>query len=648
MNAKRMRIVFFSKEDGSAHHFLTMAEDLLITLDLDARSEINDLLELYHIHLYFDSGLFLPTWDEAKKQAFIGIVKISFDKLKRFMLALPGTDIISIIKSLDSPEYLKSFWRLFNDLSIYKKVDKADFLLILESKPSQIRKVLLYKNLVEHFHNEIKSFLFNYDEAAELLLSKFEQEHRHKAPAYNFPSSLNHTDKEKIIEKYIDSENANLNYLQLVQQSKDSNDLKFSPKIRLKAKRKSEVLNNEILESNKDHLWCIGVDIGLDSGMKELAEYYYEGDVFRAIYSRDYLDTITSDTELFQVFRHPFCYIDEHGLSTLVNKESEMDVMEKIFMKSKNAYPDGIVFKRKAFLAQGQIVLLNSYLKSKENSVEHIVSAFINQHLNTHYRVQHLRFQPSGTHLSFLEKIRVLAPEFESLLRQYEAYVNDGVIDFDLLGLSSAPIRLNEIRSLVSKKYIYTNSETIGRLLYLFFSDQSSLYYTDKYKDKYHNLYDLLKNEQVSFDDFESYQQPEIKKLIEEDYILINDNNTIGIKNETLLYIVSKLYKDEVLNYWHHKKPVRDMIDELINEKQLAAGSSLFTRQEISFYNYYLNKKEFTNGIDLRNKYLHGSNSSSEKEHQSDYYILLKLIILTALKIENDLLINDFAAKAQV
>ncbi|WP_162818016.1 hypothetical protein U0035_02700 [Niabella yanshanensis] len=639
------RIVFFSKEDGSAPHFLTKAEALLTNLDLESRSEINDLLELYHIKLYFDSGLFLLTWNDDKKKAFIEIIKKAFEQLKCYMLALPGTDIISVIKSLDSQEYLKSFWRLINDLSIYKKIDRADFVQILESKPAQIRKVLLYKNLVEHFHNEIKSFLFNYDEAAELLLSKFEQEHRHKAPAYNFPNSLSNTDKENIIEKYIDGENANLNYLQLIEQSKESNDLKLSPKTRLKAKKKSEALNNEILESTKDHLWCIGVDIGLDSGMKEFAEYSYEGDVFRATYSRDYLDTITSDTELFQVFGHPFCYIDEHGLATLVNKESEMDVMERIFMKSKNAYPDGIVFKRKAFLAQGQIVLLNNYLNPKKNSVEQVVSSFITQHLNIHYRVQHLRFRPSGSHLSFLEKIRVLAPEFESLLRQYEAYVNDGSIDFELLELNSTPIRLGEIRSLVSKKYIYANSKSIDRLLYLFFSDQSSLYYTDKYEDKYTNLYDLLKNENVNITDFESYQQYEINKLIEEDYLSIGADNTVSIKKETLLYIVSKLYKDEVLNYWHHKKPVRDMIDELINEKQLVAESSLFTRQEISFYNYYLNKKEFTNGIDLRNRYLHGSNSPSEKEHQSDYYILMKLIILTTLKIENDLLINDFAAK---
>jgi hypothetical protein len=45
-------------------------------------------------------------------------------------------------------------------------------------------------------------------------------------------------DKEDIISKYLDSENVNLNYLQLIQNSKKGSDFKISNKIRLKAKRR--------------------------------------------------------------------------------------------------------------------------------------------------------------------------------------------------------------------------------------------------------------------------------------------------------------------------------------------------------------------------------------------------------------------------
>jgi hypothetical protein len=71
--------------------------------------------------------------------------------------------------------------------------------------------------------------------------------------------------------------------------------------------------------------------------------------------------------------------------------------------------------------------------------------------------------------------------------------------------------------------------------------------------------------------------------------------------------------------------------------------NSLFTEEERRYFNYYLNKKEFTNGLDLRNKYLHGSNSKSVDEHERDYYILLKLLILAIHKINEDLKLENTA-----
>ena len=78
----------------------------------------------------------------------------------------------------------------------------------------------------------------------------------------------------------------------------------------------------------------------------------------------------------------------------------------------------------------------------------------------------------------------------------------------------------------------------------------------------------------------------------------------------------------------------------MVNNGLLFVEKTLFTKQEISYLNYFLNKKEFTNGLDLRNKYLHGTNPSNEIEHENDYYILLKIIILVLLKIEDDIRVN--------
>jgi hypothetical protein len=45
----------------------------------------------------------------------------------------------------------------------------------------------------------------------------------------------------------------------------------------------------------------------------------------------------------------------------------------------------------------------------------------------------------SSANTSFFEKVRLLAPEFESVLKQYKLFVEEGEIDFELLQISSAP-----------------------------------------------------------------------------------------------------------------------------------------------------------------------------------------------------------------
>ena len=73
--------------------------------------------------------------------------------------------------------------------------------------------------------------------------------------------------------------------------------------------------------------------------------------------------------------------------------------------------------------------------------------------------------------------------------------------------------------------------------------------------------------------------------------------------------------------------------------------NSLFTHEERRYLNYYLNQKEFSNSLDLRNKYLHGTNSSSPEEQENDYKILLKLIILVIHKIKDDLIVFEAEKK---
>ena len=50
-----------------------------------------------------------------------------------------------------------------------------------------------------------------------------------------------------------------------------------------------------------------------------------------------------------------------------------------------------------------------------------------------------------------------------------------------------------------------------------------------------------------------------------------------------------------------------------------------------------LNKAEFSNGLDLRNRYIHDTCSLNEEMQQQDYLELLKIMALIIIKINEEL-----------
>ena len=107
--------------------------------------------------------------------------------------------------------------------------------------------------------------------------------------------------------------------------------------------------------------------------------------------------------------------------------------------------------------------------------------------------------------------------------------------------------------------------------------------------------------------------------------------------------MLHKLFKVGAINYNLVSPEARTEIDSMIAKEWLITKNSLLTKEESSLFNYYLNQKDFGNGLDLRNKYLPGSQGSGddETEHYRTYIIAIELLMLLVLKINNDFFIND-------
>lgn len=603
--------------------------------DLTEPVELNELLEFYHIKLYFDNGLFLTSWSDKETDHYLDLVGKAWELVRKFWSTIHSGNVLDHIENLEL-SYRESFWKLLNLVQVYKKIDKSVFGSLLSRFPRQIEYILPFKHIVQHFDSEIRSFLIRHEEAAELLLSKTEKSILPASP-YTFPKSLTSGDIENIMLQYLASEIANLNYVRLIEHSKDS-DLQLSVKTRLAAKKKSAELNDQVFVSGNGVK--MGFQVAITKDQEELVVVDEKELILYYSYSQEWLDSLTSPADLFHLFNYPFVFTDNTGLITLLNKVSELDVMERFFMQSKNEYTNGIAFHRKDHLSHIQLQLFDYYLNQRGNSVENLIESFIKECLDPQLHSNHLQFNFPTKNSTWLEKIRFLAPELEFLLKQFQLFTSDGNIDFELLAISSAPIKFGEIASLVNSKYVYTKSEEINRLKYHFFSDQSGLFYVAPFENKYHNFYDLLVNENVLLSSFHDYQKLIIGRLVQDGYLYMDTHDFVKIKNNVLLFLVRQVHQNDVISYWHYPEAIRKEIDRLVAEDLFLARKTLFTKQEVNYFNFYLNKKEFTNGLDLRNKYLHGTNSASEQQHKNEYYILLRLIILVLLKIEDDLILD--------
>lgn len=638
MNQNKInRVKFFSMNDVSCGFELSKAESILLNFDRAQTFGINDIIELFQIKLYIDSGLFLDRWTDIERTKFKEVVKVFWNVICEFWSSIDENNFEILFQEVGKGSQ-DSFWKLIGLFETYKKINESIFIKILNHKHTWVQKIFHHKKLVNFYGHVLRQYLLDNFKAAELLLSQFEEKHDREFSELHFPNCLSEVDKENIILNYLAWGDANLNYVRLIVNSKE---IKISPKTRLKATKVERIKNDEILENG--HVWNWSFQVSL-SKIQEVPILITWGNNIQSIsYSTKWLDQFDNSLSLFQLFTNLFGFTDESGLIQLVSKNSEMDMMEKIPMTSKNSYSKGLEFTRKSNLSHIQIIIFLNYLKGKNKSIEFILSEIIGGLINDFYSLKHLKINFPSENTSNLEKVRMIAPEFESLLKQFQLYTEDGNIDHELLRIGASPKKIGEIKSLVKKKYVYgTENEKLQILQNAFFSDQSILRYVEPYMDKYHDLYSLLSNENLRLTDFENYQLPAINKFLKDEYLAENSDGFVKINKVIELSIIENLYKNEVVSYWHLPVVIQEVVDQMYNDGLIYLGETLFTEPEQKFFNYYLNKSEFTNGLDLRNRYLHGTNSDSDEEHQNSYLIYLKLFVLALLKITDDLMINKF------
>jgi len=637
------KVVFHSKEDMAGSYNLQKGEHILRADTKANYTDINEVLELYNIKKYIDNDLYLRNWTQDDITNFKQKATEYGKAVGCFFATINDSNVVSEYEKT-SRNYVHSFWELVNNQSLFKRISKTNFSNILSNEPHLIHEILIHKGIVEQYDTEIKNFLLTYSQSAEILLSIYEVKDDFGKNQKSLPKSLTVEEKESILSNYLDSADVNYNYIGLIQNARNRNDFKVSDKTRLKAKRLHKSETEKFFSGNNGMRY--GVSVSFPENASKIKDGNIdENSIINYSYSLNFIKQNRDPYLLFQNFIVLFEYLDIQRRINLVSKKNKMGVFERIIgVHSQNEYRGGTEFTLLEMTSQIQLAGYIKVLSDLEISLEKILHEVFTSSFQEKYEfANNARFSvPSA--ISYFEKVRLLAPEFESVLKQFKLFVEEGTIDFELLQISSNPTSIKDIPSLNQNKYIYfneDNQEAVG-CANLFFSDQTLLAYVDPFKEKHYNtFFDLLANEQVKYSSYEEHQKPRIDYLIDKGFITIDSNDFIQVTNPPRVIILRDLYFNEVASFYRYSFELRQEAQQMENEKIIYFDNSLFSKPEQAYFNYFLNKSEFTNGLDLRNSYLHGTQATPEEiqKHEYAYFTYLKLLILTFLKIEDDLII---------
>ena len=625
-------VKFYSKNDLSVGYYLKKAEVILEKIEiLSEECNVNQIIELYNIKRFFEEDLYLDIWSPQQIEEYKDSVKKISKIIGKFFSVITESNFWDIYSEVDI-SYIDDFWMIFNNLKIFNKISGEVFKKILTHDKVRISDILSCQKIVDHYDCELTEYLIRSSSSAELLLRQYAETKGFSESKYYFPVLLDESKKVEIINIYIESDIANPNYLKLIYETLSTADLPLTDKMKLKAKRNYIKKVQDMSRESVNFTYGIGVSFREEQ--EDIVRFEKNNNDFCVIYSKEWIRQNRDYPTILNNFIYLFEYTDLQCRMQHVSRTSQLGIFERVLgVKGKKEYLIGAVFNQLQALSMLQLIAYEKELKDVKIRIEDVIEWFFKDYLKYEFTVENFYIRLPSEESSYLEKCRTILSEIDSVLKQYKLFIEDGEIDHELLQISSGHIFFKDIPSLIKDKYIYGVGEEYNAVSFHLFSDQSTLKYLEKY-DKYDNLPQLLINENLEKEEFLEHQVQKLDWLLEREYLYINDDGYL--KPEPMkVGIIKQLYDKDVVCY-NYIQMFNDQINELVKRNVIVLESSLFSKPEQDYFNYLLNKSEFSNGLDLRNRYVHGTQSNDEEKHQNDYYIFLKILILIVIKINDE------------
>lgn len=647
----RDRVKFYGKRDMVNGFMLTKALMVLKQLTQNKEYEdINNVIELYNVDKFIQAQIFRVDFKPEDKALFNkDNEKIIKQHLGRFFAKFDENILAGFEGKLDR-EYKEDCLELFEKYKVYKKISWDAFKKFICSNHIPTFYILEREKIVNAYEYEIKELILQDDQSINILIDKYLK----KVPAREvfLPKCLSVEDKEQIVKNYIASNLIHPGTLQIIINLPVDSEFKISDETRLDAKNRYDQEISNLFGNSASSGFQTTLEASINNDQAEpVIKDYKDQNLFIRVSSKWIKDNSDYPT-LLNNFIYIYNFVDKENRIELISKPNQMSTLERVFMRTdlKKEYIKSDFFDIYNNFAVIAMVSYCEFLERECNiRIEEVLQWFFDKYLVDEFNIKDFIVNMPSSGSTYLEKCRTICCEFESILKQYEVLVKFGSINHDYIELSSRPMDYSAIKSFMPEKYIYLkeDNQDCNEVLHWLFSDQTMLTYLPErgIEDQYQCLYELLMAMEINIAEYQEYQRNDIERLIDKGILMQDSEGNLKLCSRLEASILYDLYNNGFISNEFIKKCRFDRGVETLGEKGwIYKKSSFFSKQECEYFDFYLNKSKFTNGQDLRNTYLHGTQRKRGADidlHRVNYYRLLIFVVIAIIKINEELCYRD-------
>lgn len=646
VDAEARRVKFYSASDLSVGWEAPRAAEVALTFDgaVDVAS-VGDALELVNVIKFVELGLLPQSLSEEERSELLGQVPMIRGAIARFFRSVDESNVGSLLVGVPI-NYRADLLEELARQGAFGRSRASSMLPALQKTGFVLRDFLESKALVKAYDAEVRSMLLADPLNGEHLVQKYLA--AGTGTPIHLPSTFSPADAKTLMGGYVDSEDAHPNSLELISRTSDDARVGIDRQLRFRARKRREEVVAKFFETNNGYK--TGCEVRVDATQTAPATEALDGMVAKYSYSQTWLEETLDSPSILNNFHFLFDFADADGLLNLPSFCAGLGVMEKLMTTNGvKDYVTGAAYNLTDWSSTLQTAMYVRFLKSHDIELESLLEWFVNDYLPSEFGVTGFRFKASSPTASYLERCRHLFPEMEGLIRQFVLFVEDGVVDFDMLEMSSEAVEYRDVPSALGGKYVYRiDSTDLVGVLNALFSDQSGLtYIREGLQDV--NFARLVVTNRIEIGDFAPHQLPGVNYLIDHGVLTVR-NGRVELANEDRFLILHTLWTKEAVSYHHLSDAGRAYVDDMESRGWVTRKGTLLTEAEGCYLDYMLNRK-FHNGPNLRNKYSHGAQpGGSEESHFASYVAAIKLLVALVIKLNDEFclhaVLNDGSASA--